>query len=208
MSRSKTSKNWLREHFDDEYVKLSRESGYRSRASFKLLEIQEKDKIFRHGLKVIDLGAAPGSWSQVAAELVGNEGVVIASDILAMDPIVGVEFVQGDFTEAEAYQQILEILNDSKVDLVISDMAPNMSGMKEIDQPKAMYLVELALELARSVLAKGGVFLVKVFHGAGLEAFKADLKRSFTTVKVRKPKASRARSSEIYLLASGFKGSV
>lgn len=210
MARSKTSKQWLKEHFDDVYVRQSREQGYRSRASFKLLEIQQQDGLIRPGMTVVDLGAAPGGWSQVAAKLVGDKGRVIASDILKMDALAGVEFLQGDFTEQEVLDRMLESLGGKAVDLVISDMAPNMSGMKDIDQPRVMHLAELALELARSVLIYNreskGQFLVKVFQGEGYEAFLRELRDSFETVKVRKPKASRSRSSEIYLLAAGFRG--
>lgn len=207
MARSKSSKQWLGEHFKDPYVKQSQESGYRSRASFKLLEIQEKDKLIKSAMTVVDLGAAPGGWSQVAAELVGDNGCVLASDILSMDGIANVEFVKGDFTEESVFENILNRLPDDVADLVISDMAPNMSGMKDIDQPRIMYLAELALDMARSVLKPEGSFLVKLFQGEGYDAFVADLKSSFKTVKVRKPKASRARSSEIYLLSTGFRGS-
>jgi len=204
LARSKTSKGWLKEHFDDPYVKKSQLLGYRSRASFKLLEIQEKDKIIKPGMTVVDLGAAPGSWSQVAAELVGDSGRVVASDILPVDSLAGVEFILGDFTEEGVYRQILDALSEFKTDLVISDMAPNMSGMKEIDQPQVLYLAELALDLSRSVLVEGGTLLVKVFQGSGLDTYQKDLKSCFRKVKVRKPKASRARSSELYLLAAGF----
>jgi 23S rRNA (uridine2552-2'-O)-methyltransferase len=204
MARSKSSKQWLKEHFEDEYVLQSKESGLRSRASFKLLEIQEKDKILKGGMTVVDLGAAPGGWSQIAAKLVGNNGRVIASDILPMDALQGVEFVQGDFTEDQVLQKLQLMLPREGADLVISDMAPNMTGMKVIDQAKLMNLAELALDLARSVLKPGAYLLVKVFHGEGLDHFKSDLRRSFKSVKVRKPNASRSRSSEIYLLARGF----
>lgn len=204
MPRTKTSKQWLKEHFDDAYVKRSQEAGYRSRASFKLLEIQEKDQFIRQGMTVVDLGAAPGGWSQVAAALVGLKGKVLASDILKVDPLPGVEFIQGDFTETIVLESLLQAMQGKLADLVLSDMAPNMSGMKDIDQPQMMHLAELALEFARSVLAPGAYFLVKVFHGAGLAAYQAELRTSFATVKVRKPAASRARSSEIYLLAGGF----
>lgn len=206
MARSKTSKQWLKEHFDDVYVRQSQEQGYRSRASFKLLEMQQQDGLIRPGMTVVDLGAAPGGWSQVAAELVGERGRVIASDILKMDALAGVEFLQGDFTERQVLDRLLESLGEDAADLVISDMAPNMSGMKEIDQPRIMHLAELALDLARSVLKPKGTFLVKVFQGEGYELFQRELRDSFETVKVRKPKASRARSSEIYLLAAGFRG--
>ncbi len=206
MARSKTSKQWLKEHFDDTYVKQSQEKGYRSRASFKLLEIQEKDQLIRPGMTVVDLGAAPGGWSQVASELVGAKGKVIASDILPMDNLAGVEFVLGDFTEQEVFDELLNRLDGEAADLVISDMAPNMSGVKDIDQPRGMYLAELALEMARSVLKPGGCLLVKLFQGTGFEAYRRDLQESFDLVKSRKPKASRARSSEIYLLSTDFKG--
>jgi 23S rRNA (uridine2552-2'-O)-methyltransferase len=206
MAQSKTSKHWLKEHFDDEYVRKSQEDGLRSRASYKLLEIQDKDKLIERGMTVVDLGAAPGGWSQVAADLVGDKGRVIASDILPIDFLTGVEFLQGDFTEQAVLDQLLGMLPEGGADLVMSDMAPNMSGMRDIDQPRMMYLAELALDLARSVLRPGAYFLVKVFHGEGLREFEAQLKIDFASIKVRKPKASRARSSEIYLLAAGFKG--
>jgi len=194
----------LQEHFDDAYVKKSRAQGYRSRASFKLLEIQQRDRLLKPGMTVIDLGAAPGGWSQVAAELVEPGGRVIASDILPMDSVAGVQFMQGDFTETAVYEQILAVIGGAQADLVISDMAPNLSGMKDIDQPRVVYLAELALELAKTVLRPGGGLLVKVFQGAGVEAYQQELKSSFQSVKVRKPGASRARSAELYLLAEGF----
>ena len=206
MAQSKTSKQWLKEHFDDEYVRKSQENGLRSRASYKLLEIQEKDKLIERGMTVVDLGAAPGGWSQVAADLVGDKGRIIASDILPIDFLTGVEFLQGDFTEQAVLDQLLGMLPEGGADLVMSDMAPNMSGMRDIDQPRMMYLAELALDLARSVLRPGAYFLVKVFHGEGLREFEAQLRADFASIKVRKPKASRARSSEVYLLAAGFKG--
>ena len=206
MSRSKTSKQWLKEHFDDVYVRRSQEEGYRSRASFKLLEMQEQDRLIKPGMTVVDLGAAPGGWSQVAATLVGSKGKVIASDILPIDSLPGVDFLQGDFTEQDVLERLLGMLNENVADLVISDMAPNMSGMRDIDLPRVMYLAELALDLARTVLKHGGGFLVKVFHGEGYENLSSELKISFDSLKVRKPKASRARSSEIYLLAAGFRG--
>ena len=206
MGRSKTSKQWLKEHFDDVYVRRAKEEGYRSRASFKLLEIQEQDKLIRQGMTIVDLGAAPGGWSQVAANLAGEKGQVIASDILPIDSLPGVEFLQGDFTEDAVLERLVELLKDRQADLVISDMAPNMSGMKDIDLPRVMYLAELALDLARTVLKPDANFLVKVFHGEGYEELQKALKISFNSVKVRKPKASRARSSEIYLVAADFRG--
>lgn len=205
MSKSKSSKAWLQEHFDDSYVKRSQEDGYRSRASYKLLELNDKDKLIKPAMTVVDLGSAPGGWSQVAAQLVGHNGRVIATDILAMDGMAGVEFLQGDFTEQDVVNELLGLLDGATADLVISDMAPNMSGMRDIDQPQVMYLAELALELARTILRPNGCFLVKIFQGEGFEAYQRDLRSSFQTVKVRKPKASRARSREIYLLALDFK---
>ena len=207
MARSKSSASWLREHFDDPYVKRSQEDGWRSRASYKLLEIQEKDRLIRPGMKVGDLGAAPGGWSQVAVELAGDHGRVVASDILPMDAIAGVSFVQGDFTEDAVLEQILKTIGADEVDLVISDMAPNMSGALSVDQPKAMYLAELALDLSRQVLKKNGAFLTKVFQGAGFEEYLKEMRSSFGKVLTRKPQASRARSREVYLLAKDFKQS-
>jgi len=206
MGRSKTSKKWLKEHFDDVYVRRAKEEGYRSRASFKLLEIQEQDKLIKRGMTIVDLGAAPGGWSQVAVNLAGEHGQVIASDILPIDSLPGVEFLQGDFTEDTVLERLIQLLKDQQADLVISDMAPNMSGIRDIDLPRVMYLAELALDLASTVLAPGGSFLVKVFHGEGYDDLQKVLRSRFSSVKVRKPKASRARSSEIYLLAAGFRG--
>ncbi len=206
MARSKSSGQWLREHFNDHYVKLSQKDGWRSRASYKLLEIQEKDRVIRPGMKVVDLGAAPGGWSQVAVSLAGDKGRVVASDILPMDPIAGVDFVQGDFTEELVLNSILETIGADQVDLVISDMAPNMSGMLSVDQPKSMYLAELALDMARQVLRKNGTFLTKVFQGEGFDTYLKDMRSSFGRVQTRKPKASRPRSREVYLLARDFKG--
>ncbi|WP_280554315.1 23S rRNA (uridine(2552)-2'-O)-methyltransferase RlmE [Halomonas sp. 25-S5] len=203
---SKTSKDWLKEHFDDRFVQQRWQDGYRSRASYKLLALDEKDRLLRRGMTVIDLGAAPGGWSQVAAEKVGSEGVVIASDILEMDALADVDFIQGDFTEESVLEAILGRLGDRPVDLVMSDMAPNMSGMAAIDQPQAMALVELALDLARQTLSPGGTFLAKMFQGEGFDAFLKELRGSFTRVVTRKPEASRARSREVYLLAEGFRG--
>jgi len=206
MPRSKTSKKWLKDHFDDVYVKKSKEEGYRSRASYKLLEIQRRDMLFKSGMTVLDLGAAPGGWSQVAAELVGKRGRVLASDILPMDSIANVEFVQGNFAERQVLDELLNRLSGARADLVISDMAPNMSGIKDIDQPQVMYLAELALDMSKSVLKPGAYFLVKVFQGEGFESFRQELRKNFDTVKTRKPKASRPKSREIYLLAGDYAG--
>ncbi|MDB2384595.1 23S rRNA (uridine(2552)-2'-O)-methyltransferase RlmE [Endozoicomonas sp.] len=206
MARSKSSGRWLQEHFNDQYVKRAQKDGWRSRASYKLLEIQEKDRVIRPGMKVVDLGAAPGGWSQVAVGLVGDSGRVVASDILAMDPIADVDFVQGDFTDEAVLENILETIGADQVDLVISDMAPNMSGTQSVDQPRAMYLVELALDMARRVLREKGAFLTKVFQGEGFDTYLKDVRSSFGRVQTRKPKASRPRSREVYLLAREFKG--
>ena len=204
MARSKSSGRWLKEHFDDQYVKRSQEDGYRSRASYKLLELHEKDRLFKPGMSVIDLGAAPGGWSQVAAELVGANGIVIASDILAMDPLADVTFIQGDFTEQEVFDRIMAEVK-GLVDLVISDMAPNMSGNAAADIPRAMYLVELALDMAVNTLKPGGCFVAKVFQGEGFDELLRTMKSHFSKVVSRKPDASRARSREVYLVGQGFK---
>jgi 23S rRNA (uridine2552-2'-O)-methyltransferase len=204
MARSKSSKRWLKEHFKDEYVRKAQESGYRSRAVFKLLEIQEKDRIIKPNMVVVDLGAAPGGWSEVARQLVGRNGRVIATDILPIDPIDGVEFLQRDFREDEVLQALLALIGEDRADLVLSDMAPNISGVDAVDQPRAMYLVELALDLARQILKPGGDFLVKVFQGEGSEDYIRALRQEFDTVIIRKPKASRPRSREVYILARGL----
>jgi len=204
--RSSSSGAWLKEHFDDQYVKRAQKEGYRSRACYKLLEIQEKDRLIKPGMCVVDLGSAPGGWSQVAAELVGHNGRVLASDILPMDTLAGVEFIQGDFTEQSVFDSLLAAIADQPVDLVISDMAPNMSGVKDVDQPRSMYLCELALDMAQQVLKPGGVFVAKVFQGEGFDALLAEMRKSFGTVVSRKPDSSRARSREIYQVCKGFKG--
>lgn len=206
MARSKTSQNWLREHFNDPYVKMAQKDGYRSRASYKLLEIQEKDRILRPGNTVIDLGAAPGGWSQVTSRVLGEKGRLIASDILEMDSIADVTFIQGDFTEESVLAQILEAVGNHPVDLVISDMAPNMSGVKMADQARAMYLCELALDLAGQVLRPGGDFLIKIFQGEGFDLYHRQVRTMFDKVQMRKPLSSRDRSREQYLLARGFRG--
>ncbi len=206
MAKSKSSKTWLQEHERDEYVQRSRKDGYRSRASYKLLELDQNARLFKPGMTVVDLGAAPGGWSQIAISRVGERGAVVASDILAMDTITDVDFVQGDFTEEVVFNVILDRLNARPVDLVISDMAPNMSGMKAIDQPKAMYLVELALDFSRQVLKHEGVLLTKIFQGEGFDALLRDIRVDFNSVAIKKPDASRARSSEVYCLARGFRG--
>ncbi|XOV79543.1 MAG: 23S rRNA (uridine(2552)-2'-O)-methyltransferase RlmE [Aestuariibacter sp.] len=206
MARSKTSKKWMEEHVNDPYVKKAQADGYRSRASYKLIEINQKDKLFRPGSIVMDLGSAPGGWSQVVTPIVGKHGRVIASDILPMDSIIDVDFIQGDFTEEAVYNQILEVLGDDRVDVVISDMAPNISGVNTADQYGSIYLVELALDMARNVLQPDGSFCAKVFQGVGYDEYVKDLRSSFSKVVVRKPAASRPRSREVYLVATGFKG--
>lgn len=203
MARSKSSKKWLNEHFEDEFVKRSQAEGYRSRAVYKLKEIDEKDRLLKPGITVVDLGAAPGGWSQVAADRVGDQGIVVALDVLPMDPLPGVEVLQGDFREQEVLDHLLSVL-DRPANLVLSDMSPNISGMKTVDQPKAMYLAELTLELAHKVLLRGGSMVVKVFHGEGFDAFLKEVRDSFQRVVVRKPKASRPRSREVYVVARNY----
>jgi len=204
MVKSKSSRRWLDEHFKDKYVKDISDSGYRSRASYKLLEMQKKDSFMRPGMTIVDLGAAPGGWSQIALSVVGAKGKILATDILPMEPITGVDFIQGDFSNEEVFGDLVSRIGDSPVDLVISDMAPNISGISAIDQPRCIYLAELALEFARSILKPGAYFLVKVFQGEGTDAYKALILRYFQKVKIRKPNASRARSKEFYFLAEGF----
>ncbi len=205
MARSKSSGRWLKEHFDDPYVKMAQRDGYRSRASYKLLEIQEKDRIMRPGMTVVDLGSAPGGWSQVSSRIVGEKGCMIASDILPMDGMADVAFIQGDFTEQEVFDKIMAVINNRPVDLVISDMAPNMSGIRTADQAAAMLLCELALDLAVKVLRPGGDFLIKVFHGEGFDEYLKEVRQQFEKVQMRKPASSRDRSREQYLLARGFR---
>ena len=205
MGRSKSSHQWMQRHVNDEYVKRSQVDGYRSRASYKLLEIQERDSIIKPGQVIVDLGSAPGGWSQVAAKLVGHKGRVLATDLLEMDPVQGVEFVQGDFTEQPVVDELIRLLDGRKPDLVISDIAPNISGMSAVDQPRSMYLCELALDFARQQLKSGGSLVVKVFHGAGFDDFIRDARTSFTRVVTRKPRASRPKSREVYMVATGYK---
>ena len=201
MARSKSSKRWLTEHFDDPYVKLAQQQGMRSRSAFKLLELQDKYQLIKAGMTVVDLGAAPGGWCQLTQSLVGEQGRVVGLDILFMEPLHGVQFIQGDFTEDEPLRELLEALDGQAVDLVLSDMAPNMSGMATIDQAKAMYLAELALEFVRSHLKPGGDFVVKLFQGEDFDTYVREVRSLFKKVQVRKPKASRPRSREVYLLA-------
>lgn len=205
MKKSKSSRRWLDRHFKDEFVKQAQKEGYRSRAVYKLLEIQERDRLLKPGQVVVDLGAAPGGWSQVALKSVGRKGAVVALDILPMEPIPEVEFIQGDFREDAVLQKLRNLLDGRAVDLVISDMAPNVSGMAAVDQPRAMYLCELALDFAREVLKPGGGLVVKVFQGEGFDQYVRDLRDAFGKVVTRKPKASRPRSREVYLVAMNYK---
>ena len=203
--RTKSSRRWLDEHESDVYVKKARESGFRSRAVFKLDEIQRTDRIIKPGMTIVDLGAAPGGWSQLAAKLLHGKGRIVALDILPMDEIIGVEFIQGDFSDEEVLAALEQRIGDAKVQLVMSDMAPNMSGIADVDHDRSMHLVELALDFAQYTLAPGGDFLVKVFQGRHFQPFMQQLRAHFKVVKVRKPPASRQRSSELYLLARDFK---
>lgn len=203
MKPSKTSKQWMREHINDPFVQLAQKEGYRSRAAYKLLEIDAKDHLLKPGMVVVDLGATPGGWSQIAAHKVGQSGKVIGLDLLPLDPIAGVDFIQGDFRDDAVLKQLEELLQGRPVGLVISDMAPNISGIVSADQARAMYLAELAMEFALEHLKPDGSFLVKVFQGAGFEDYLKLMRASFVKVATRKPKASRDRSSELYLLASG-----
>lgn len=201
MARSKSSRRWLKEHFGDAYVQASQREGYRSRAAYKLQEIDDRDRLLRPGMSVVDLGAAPGGWCQYCADRLGGGGRIVALDMLPMDALADVVFLQGDFTEGEALSRLRAALEDNPVDLVLSDMAPNISGQAAVDQPRAMYLAELALAFADEALKPGGDFLVKVFQGQGFDAYLAELRNRFAKVQTRKPKASRDRSREVYLLA-------
>ena len=206
MARTKSSSRWLQEHVNDPYVKQAQKDGYRSRSSYKLIELNQKDRLIRPGMLVMDLGSAPGGWSQVAAALVGDKGRVLATDILPMDPLVNVDFIQGDFREEAVLNQILEQLHGQKPDLVMSDMLPNISGISSADQAGAIYLLELALDMVRRVLKPGGSFVAKLFQGAGSDAYLKELRSTFDKVAIRKPGASRSRSREVYVVARGFHG--
>ncbi|MCF6807822.1 23S rRNA (uridine(2552)-2'-O)-methyltransferase RlmE [Thiotrichales bacterium 19S9-12] len=201
MSKSKSSKRWLDEHFSDQYVQQSKKDGARSRAYYKLIELNDKYKLFKPGMTIVDLGAAPGGWSQAALSLIEPNGKIFALDILPMDPIAGVNFIQGDFTEDEPYQKLLNATNNSTIDWVISDMAPNMSGNKTTDQARSCYLVELAIDFANETLKPHGSFLAKAFQGSGFTELVDILKKQYQSVAIKKPEASRARSSEVYLIA-------
>jgi len=205
MARSKTSKKWMNRHVNDEFVKRSIKDGYRSRAVYKLLELDDKQHFLKPGQMVIDLGAAPGGWSQVASEKVGEKGHVIGIDLLAIDPLPDVTFLQGDFREEEALKQLTDLMGGRQADLVLSDMAPNISGMAAVDQPRAMYLCELALDFCMHHLKPGGWFVAKIFQGEGFQEFLQETRQHFTKVSMKKPKASRPNSREMYLVAGNFK---
>lgn len=204
MAKSK-NRSWIKQHVKDPYVQMSQKDGYRSRASYKLLEIIEKDRLIRPGMTVVDLGAAPGGWSQVAMDLVGHEGRVHALDLLPMDGIAGVDFILGDFTEDKILQELLGLIDKRPVDLVISDMAPNLTGSKAVDQPTSIYLVELAVDLACKVMKPEGVFIAKLFQGEGFDEFVRHVRTLFDRVSMRKPDASRSKSREVYMVAKGLK---
>jgi 23S rRNA (uridine2552-2'-O)-methyltransferase len=204
MARTASSRKWLDRQNSDPYVKRAQREGYRSRAAYKLLEIQEKDRVLQPGMHVVDLGAAPGSWSQIAARLVGRNGYLVALDLLPMEPLPGVAVLEGDFREAEVLERLGLVLDGTPLDLVLSDMAPNITGMAAVDQPRSIYLVELALEFARDRLKPGGALVVKVFQGAGFDELLIEMRRSFSRVVSRKPKSSRPQSRELYLVAKGF----
>ncbi|MCU7959790.1 MAG: 23S rRNA (uridine(2552)-2'-O)-methyltransferase RlmE [gamma proteobacterium symbiont of Bathyaustriella thionipta] len=203
--RNSSSRRWLDRHFNDEYVKRAQRDGFRSRAIYKLMEIQQRDRLFKPGMRVVDLGAAPGSWSEYAAQQVGDKGCVVALDILPMDSLADVTFIQEDFTQQAALEKLEHALQGQALDLVISDIAPNVTGQKAVDQPRSMYLVELALDFAAQTLKPNGAFVSKVFQGEGFDDFVRDLKSRFSRVVTRKPDASRAASREVYLVATGFR---
>jgi 23S rRNA (uridine2552-2'-O)-methyltransferase len=204
-SRSKSSHRWLREHFADPYVKRAQAEGLRSRAAYKLEELIERDRLIKRGMTVVDLGAAPGGWSQMVQQVLGGDGRIVALDILPMPSVGGVTFLQGDFREDAVLRELERELGDAPVDLVLSDMAPNMTGVGSVDQARAMELAELARDFAQQHLKPGGTFLVKLFQGAGFDEYLKDLRTRYTKITMRKPKASRARSAEVYALATGFK---
>lgn len=203
MVKSKSSQRWLKEHFADPFVKQAQKEGYRSRAVFKLIELDEKYRILTSGASVIDLGAAPGAWSEYAAKRVGPKGRVVALDILPMDSLAGVTFIQGDFTEPEPLAALMQTLGGAQVDCVLSDMAPNMSGIESVDQARSIYLVELAVDFAAQVLKPSGTLAFKIFQGEGFDQIVLNLRKMYTSVRIRKPQASRPRSSEVYVVAAG-----
>ena len=207
MARSKSSGSWLRRHVTDPYVQLAQKEGYRSRSAYKLIELNEKDRLLRPGMWVMDLGSAPGGWSQVAARAVGAKGRVLATDILAMDPISKVDFIQGDFTSDEVVKKIMSWLGDEKFDVIVSDIAPNLSGIDVADQARSIYFLELALDTVRIALKPGASFIAKMFQGQGSDEYLKELRESFQKVSIRKPKASRPESREVYIVAKDYKRS-
>jgi len=206
MPRSKSSNEWLRRHVNDPFVKQAQIDGYRSRSAYKLTEINEKDRLIKPNMRILDLGSAPGGWSQVAGRLVGRKGRVLATDILPMDPVPNVDFIQGDFTDDKVVEQLLAWLGGGKFDLIISDIAPNLSGIDSADQAGSMYLLELALDTVRKTLAPGATFVAKMFQGSGSDEYMKELRKHFEKVLIRKPAASRKESREVYIVAKGFKG--
>ena len=206
MARTKSSNEWLRRHVNDPFVKQAQLDGYRSRSAYKLIELNEKDRLIKPGMRVMDLGSAPGGWSQVAGKLVGKKGRVLATDILPMDPVVNTDFIQGDFTDEKIVGQLLEWLGGEKFDLIISDIAPNITGIDSADQAGSMYFLELALDTVNKTLKPGANFAAKMFQGSGSDQYVKDLRKSFEKVVIRKPAASRAQSREVYIVAKGFKG--
>jgi len=206
VARSKSSSRWLQEHVSDPFVKQAQKEGYRARSAYKLLELNEKDRLFRPGMRVVDLGSAPGGWSQVASRLVGDRGLVVATDILPMDAVRGVDFVQGDFHEESVMDEVLGRLSGEPVDVVLSDMSPNISGVSSADQAASIYLLELALDMVRRVLKPGGIFVAKLFQGSGSDDYLRQVRKNFDKVTIRKPAASRSRSREVYFVARGFRG--
>lgn len=206
MARSKSSGSWLRRHVTDPFVKQAQIDGYRSRSAYKLIELDERDRLMRPGMRVLDLGSAPGGWSQVAAKAVGAKGRVLATDILPMDPIGNVDFIQGDFTSDTVVEQIKAWLGEGKFDLVISDIAPNLSGIDSADQARSIYFLELALDTVRLMLKPGANFVAKMFQGQGSDEYVKELRKHFGKISIRKPKASRPESREVYIVAKEFKG--
>jgi 23S rRNA (uridine2552-2'-O)-methyltransferase len=206
MARTKSSNEWLRRHVNDPFVKQAQRDGYRSRSAYKLIELNEKDRLIKPGMRVMDLGSAPGGWSQVAGNLVGKKGRVLATDILPMDPVTNVDFIQGDFTDEQVVKELLAWLEGGKFDLIVSDIAPNITGIDSADQAGSMYFLELALDTVRKTLKPGANFAAKMFQGAGSDQYVKDLRTSFTKVLIRKPAASRAESREVYIVAKAFKG--
>ncbi|MBK6599124.1 MAG: 23S rRNA (uridine(2552)-2'-O)-methyltransferase RlmE [Proteobacteria bacterium] len=205
MARTKSSSRWLHEHVNDPYVKQAQKDGYRSRSAYKLIELNDKDRLIRPGMRVMDLGSAPGGWSQVAGPLVGTKGRVLATDILPMDPLKNVDFIQGDFTEGVVVKAIFEWLGPNKFDLIVSDIAPNITGIDSADQASSMYFLELALDAVKRALKPKVDLLAKMFQGEGSDAYLRELRKSFDKISVRKPGASRPRSREVYIVAKGFK---